>query len=88
MSITVIAYAALGLAIICEVAGSSFLQKSEQFSKLVPTLAMGILYAAAFFLLSQALKVLTLGVAYAIWAGLGIVRDRDGRGTLIFSTGN
>ena len=73
MSPAVSAYAALGLAILCEVAGSTFLQKSEQFSKLLPTLAMLVLYAVAFYLLSQALRVMPLGVAYAIWSGLGIV---------------
>lgn len=67
------AYGWLALAISCEVAATAFLQKSEQFSKLGPTLAMGLLYAASFFFLSQALKGVPLGVAYAIWGGVGIV---------------
>lgn len=67
------AYGALFLAIVCEVTGSSMLQKSEQFSKLWPTLAMAVCFAASLFFLSQALKVIPLGVAYAIWGGLGIV---------------
>ena len=57
----------------CEVAGSSFLMKSEQFTKIVPTGIMALLYIASFYLLSVALKTLPLGVAYAVWAGLGIV---------------
>ncbi|MET2825661.1 DMT family transporter [Mesorhizobium shangrilense] len=73
MSPTLIAYGALALAIICEVTGSSLLQKSEQFSRLIPTLAMALCFVAALFFLSQALKLIPLGVAYAIWAGLGIV---------------
>lgn len=73
MNPLVVAYGSLGLAIVCEVTGSSLLQKTEQFSKLVPTVAMGLSFAASLFFLSQALKVIPLGVAYAIWGGLGIV---------------
>lgn len=68
-----LAYGSLVLAILCEVAGSALLQKSEQFSKLIPTAAMGLCFVASLFFLSQALKVIPLGVAYALWAGLGIV---------------
>lgn len=67
------AYAALALAIICEVTGSAFLQKSEQFSRLMPTMLMVAFFLASFFFLSQALKMIPLGVAYAIWGGVGIV---------------
>lgn len=73
MNPLMISYAALMGAIVCEVIATTFLQKSEQFSRLVPTLIMAAFYAASFFLLSQALKSLPLGVAYAIWGGLGIV---------------
>lgn len=68
-----LAYGALALAIVLEVTGSSFLLKSEQFTRLVPTLILVACYAASFFFLSQALKAIPLGVAYAIWGGLGIV---------------
>lgn len=67
------AYGYLALAIACEVAGTAFLQGSGQFTKLAPTLAMGVLYLGSFYLLSQALRTMPLGVAYAVWAGLGIV---------------
>ena len=67
------AYGALGLAIACEIAGTTFLQKSEQFSRFVPTLLMAAFYAGAFYLLTHALKVMPLGIAYAIWSGVGIV---------------
>ena len=67
------AYGALALAIVSEVAGSSFLQKSEQFTKLGPTALMMAFYTLSFLMLAQALKVLPLGIAYAIWGGLGIV---------------
>lgn len=73
MNPVLFSYGALGLAIISEVTGSTFLQKSEQFTRLSPTLAMAACYIASFFFLSQALKAIPLGVAYAIWGGLGIV---------------
>ncbi|MFD2174811.1 DMT family transporter [Rhodobacter lacus] len=64
---------ALAGAILCEVAGSSFLQKSEQFTKLGPTAIMAMFYIASFYLLSIALKTIPLGIAYAVWGGLGTV---------------
>ncbi|MCM5555052.1 multidrug efflux SMR transporter [Pleomorphomonas sp. NRK KF1] len=67
------AYGFLALAIVSEVTGSSLLQKSEQFSKALPTIGMAICFTAAFFFLSQALKVIPLAIAYAIWSGVGIV---------------
>lgn len=73
MNPILVAYASLALAIVCEVTGSSLLQKSEQFSRLLPSLASGLCFVAALFFLSHALKVIPLGVAYAIWAGVGIV---------------
>ncbi len=68
-----IGYGFLFLAIICEVIGTTFLMKSEQFTRLVPTLLMAILYISSFYFLSQTLKTLPLGIAYAIWGGVGIV---------------
>ncbi|OEC33765.1 small multidrug resistance pump [Pseudomonas cuatrocienegasensis] len=66
-------YIWLGTAIVAEVAGSAFLARSEQFSRLVPTGLVIVFYGFAFYGLAQALKGLPLGIAYAIWAGLGIV---------------
>lgn len=73
VSPTLIAYGALGLAIVSEVSGSSLLGKTDQFSRLIPTLGVVVCFAASLFFLSHALRVLPLGMAYAIWAGLGIV---------------
>lgn len=73
MSPTIIAYGYLAIAIICEVVGTTFLVKSEQFTRLVPTLIMGVLYTISFYLLTQAIKTIPLGIAYALWGGLGIV---------------
>lgn len=73
MSPTTIAYVYLAIAIVCEVIGTTFLAKSEQFTRLLPTLIMGVLYALSFYLLTQTLKTIPLGIAYALWGGLGVV---------------
>ena len=69
----ILTYATLLVAIVLEVIGTTFLQRSEQFTRLVPTLVMGLCYAASFYFLSLALRSMPLGIAYAIWSGLGIV---------------
>lgn len=66
-------YLYLALAIVLEVLGSSFMKASDGFSKLLPTTITIIAYIACFFFLSQTLKSIPLGIAYAIWGGLGIV---------------
>lgn len=66
-------YLYLAIAIVLEVIGTSFMQASDGFSKLVPTLITIIAYVACFYFFSQSLKVVPLGIAYAIWGGLGIV---------------
>ncbi len=68
-----LAYILLALAIISEVTGSTFLVKSEGFTQLVPSLLVFIFYVISFYLLSQVLKTIPLGIAYAIWSGVGIV---------------
>lgn len=73
MNTVSMAYFLLALAIITEVTGSSLLLKSEGFTKLIPSVAVVILFSVAFYLLSQVIKVIPLGIAYAIWAGVGIV---------------
>ncbi len=67
------AYLLLGAAIVLEVIGTSMLQLSERFTKLLPTVVMAVAYLGAFYLLSHVLKVMPVGIAYAIWSGVGIV---------------
>lgn len=67
------AYALLSCAIISEVIGSSFLVKSEGFTRILPSIMVFVLFSIAFYLLSQVIKIIPLGIAYAIWAGVGIV---------------
>ncbi|MEW7847947.1 multidrug efflux SMR transporter [Massilia aurea] len=73
MNPTMLSWAALGGAIACEVVGTAFLNKSVQFTKLTPAIISLAFYGVSFYLLAQALRTLPIGVAYAIWAGLGIV---------------
>ncbi|MBF8222946.1 MULTISPECIES: DMT family transporter [Halomonadaceae] len=67
------AYLYLALAIIAEVAATSALKASQQFTRLGPSLIVVGGYAAAFYLLTLVLRTIPVGIAYAFWAGLGIV---------------
>lgn len=73
MSPVVVTYGSLGVAIALEVAGTTLLQQSQQFSRLLPTIGMAVCYIASMYFLSISLKTLPMGIAYAIWSGLGIV---------------
>ncbi len=73
MNAIFIAYGLLALDIISEVTGSTFLVKSEGFTRLGPSLLVVIFYIISFYLLSQVIKTIPLGIAYAIWGGVGIV---------------
>ncbi|MDK3016439.1 DMT family transporter [Pseudodonghicola flavimaris] len=73
MQLHIVSYLALAGAFICEVTGTAYLQKSVQFTKFAPTAIMAVFYVLSFYLLSVALRTLPLGVAYAVWGGLGIV---------------
>lgn len=65
-------YLFLAMAIIAEVIATSALKFSEQFTRPGPSLVVVIGYAIAFYCLSIVLKTIPVGVAYAIWAGIGI----------------
>lgn len=73
MNPTLTAYTLLGCAIVTEVTGSTFLAKSDGFSKPVPTAITLICFAIAFYLLSHVVKTIPLGIAYAIWSGVGLI---------------
>ncbi|MFO1139611.1 MAG: SMR family transporter [Paracoccus sp. (in: a-proteobacteria)] len=66
-------YATLFTAILLEVIGTTCLQRSQQFTQIVPTVLMGLCYAGSFYFLSLVLRSMPLGIAYAVWSGLGIV---------------
>lgn len=63
----------LSIAIISEVIATSFLKTSEGFTRLWPTVVAVVGYLLAFYLLSLTLKTIPVGVAYAIWSGVGLV---------------
>lgn len=58
-------------AIVAEVAATSALKASAGFTRAAPTLVVVLGYALAFWLLSLTLRSLPVGVAYAVWSGLG-----------------
>ena len=66
-------YIFLILAIFSETIGTTALQASQQFSRLVPSVVVVIGYGVSFYLLALALRTIPVGIAYAIWSGLGIV---------------
>lgn len=64
-------YIFLALAIVFEVAGTSLLKLSDGFTRLWPTIGVAAGYGMAFWMLSLTLRSMPVGIAYAIWAGLG-----------------
>jgi small multidrug resistance pump len=66
-------YLYLALAIIAEVAATSALKASEEFTKLIPSLIVIIGYCISFYLVTLVLRTIPVGITYAIWSGVGIV---------------
>ena len=65
-------YLYLAIAIVAEVIGTSALKAAEGFTRPLPSLVVIVGYGAAFYFLSLALKVIPVGIAYAIWSGVGV----------------
>ncbi|MFB7636646.1 DMT family transporter [Streptomyces sp. NPDC056149] len=65
------AYVTLAGAILSEILATTSMKYSEGFSKLWPSLGTALGYVLAFALLAQTLKTMSMGTAYAIWAGVG-----------------
>ncbi|WP_063732184.1 DMT family transporter [Streptomyces sp. RTd22] len=64
-------YLTLSGAILAEVLATTSMKYSDGFSKLWPSVATALGYGIAFVLLAQTLKTVSVGTAYAIWAGAG-----------------
>ncbi|MFJ3668622.1 DMT family transporter [Streptomyces sp. NPDC090106] len=64
-------YVMLAGAIAAEVAATTAMKYSEGFSRLLPSLLTVLGYVVSFALLAQTLKTVSVGTAYAIWAGVG-----------------
>lgn len=63
----------LSIAIIFEVVATSALKASDSFTNIGPSILVVVGYAVAFYCLSAVLKTIPVGVAYAIWSGMGVV---------------
>ena len=62
----------LGLAIFSEVVATASLKSTEGFTRLVPSIVVLVGYSAAFYFLSLTLDTIPIGVAYAVWSGVGV----------------
>lgn len=60
-------------AIIAEIFATSMLKYSAEFTKLWPSIGVVVGYSVAFFMLTLTLRSMPIGIAYAIWASMGIV---------------
>lgn len=60
-------------AIFCEIIATSALKSAEGFTRPVPTALVLVGYGIAFYCLSVALRTIPVGIAYAVWSGVGIV---------------
>lgn len=67
------AYFYLFVAIVAEVLGTSALKASQEFTRFWPSVIVVVGYALAFYMLTLVLRTIPVGIAYAFWAGLGIV---------------
>jgi small multidrug resistance pump len=67
------AYVYLAVAIIAEVAATSALKASAEFTKLVPSIIVVAGYGIAFYFMTLVLRTIPIGITYAVWSGLGIV---------------
>ena len=67
------AYVYLAIAIVAEVVATSALKASESLTKPLPSLLVVVGSGVAFYFLSVCLESISVGVAYAMWSGLGVV---------------
>lgn len=66
-------YLMLSLAIVAEVLATTAMKQSDGFTRPTWSVLTVVGYAVAFYFLSQTLRVIPTGMAYAIWSGVGIV---------------
>lgn len=63
----------LALAIFSEVIATSSLKESNGFTQFWPSVVVVLGYTSSFYFLSLTLKAIPLGIAYAVWSGIGVV---------------
>ena len=66
-----IGYLFLGAAILLEIFSTSMLKLSMGFTKLIPSVVFVVGMSSSFYVLSKALNLIPLSIAYAIWSGIG-----------------
>ncbi|WP_411177328.1 SMR family transporter (plasmid) [Klebsiella oxytoca] len=65
-------YVTLAISICAETMATTMIKASDGFSRLLPSIVVVVGYAISFYGLSQVVKTMNIGIAYAIWAGMGI----------------
>ena len=66
-------YLLLGISIVFELLGTSFMKMSDGYSRLFPTVCVFICYGIAFYVFATIMNTLPLNVTYATWSGVGLV---------------
>lgn len=66
-------YVYLFVAVVFETIGTAALQASQQFTRPGPLALTAVGYVTAFYFLALTLKTMPVGIAYAIWSGLGVI---------------
>lgn len=67
------AWLLLGIAILAEVTATTAMKASDGLTRLAPSLVTFAGYGVAFWCLAIAIKTIPVGIAYAIWSGVGLV---------------
>ena len=66
------AYIFLGIAIILEITGTSFVKDTEGFTRWIPTIICLVAICFSYYLMSHVVSYVPIGITYATWSGLGI----------------
>jgi small multidrug resistance pump len=61
------------IAITAEVIATSTLKATEGFTRIIPSIMVVMSYGVAFYFLSLTLRTIPIGIAYALWSGIGII---------------
>jgi len=65
-------YMILTFAIFFEVGGTMLLPISQNFTKIIPTAVLAVLYLSSFYLITFVVDKIPIAIVYATWSGLGI----------------
>ena len=65
-------YLILTIALFCEVGGTMLLPISQNFTKIIPTTTLTVLYILSFYLITFVVDKIPIAIVYATWSGLGV----------------